>query len=810
MNNDGTIVVATGASRWETAWKNHKITWSQLVNKLKDTHRTLETVAEYRKLAVSKQDQIKDIGGFVGGFIDGGHRLAGSIKYRTLLTLDLDYADTDFWQDFTLQYQVAAALYSTHKHTPDSPRYRLVLPLDRAVSAEEYEAIGRRLAGNLGMALFDPTTFQPSRLMYWPSTSKDGQYVFETRDRIWLSADEVLGEYADWKDSSTWPVHPAQEKIRSRSQAKQGEPIEKPGLIGAFCSVHGIVGAIEKYLSDVYLPCDHMPGRYTFTGGSTSGGLVIYDDKYAYSHHSTDPAGNRLCNAFDLVRLHLHGAKDLDAEPDTPINRLPSNGAMLDLAGADPGVKQFLGAQRLTKAREVFDIEPIEEGADGGQSRAQEGSTPNNDWMEQLSTDRKGKPLETIDNILVILRHDPAMKGRLAYDEFTRQHIVKKSLPWRKIERVRDWWNNTDEAGLRHYLESVYEITAIQKIRDGLDLIMYENRFHPVKDYLGRVAWDGQSRLDELLIDYMGAEDSAYTRAATRKCLTAAVARIYEPGIKYDYVLTLVGDQGQGKSTLFRELAGVWFSDSFSGVQNKEAFEQLQGVWIMEIAELAGIRKAEVEAIKHYITKQIDSYRPAYGRVVEHYPRQSILIATTNAKQGFLRDDTGDRRFWPITTMVQEPSYNVFDDLSGAEIDQIWAEAVHRYKAGEPLYLKELEPEAKKVQEAHKVYDERVAIIAAYLEMPLPETWPHMNILERQLYLKDEEQYKTGTILRKKVCVAEIWCELFGGNFKDMNSNNTKGVHSMLTQVRGWSAYNSTLVFPIYGKHRAYVRVVKN
>lgn len=807
MKHDGQIVIATGANRFETGWKNRKINWSQLVNKLAGTFRSRETVVEYGAMTPRNRDMIKDIGGFVGGFIEGGHRLIGSIKYRTLLTLDLDNATPDVWTNVLLDFNCAAVLYSTHKHTPAAPRYRLVLPLNRQVSAEEYEALARMIAGKLGIGLFDPTTFQPSRLMYWPSTPSDGQYVCEQADLPWLDVDSVLELYLDWKDSSSWPVHPMLDKIRKRSADKQGDPRQKPGLIGAFCSTYDIEAVIGTYLEQQYVPADHMPGRYTFSGGSTSGGLVIYENLWAYSHHSTDPAGGKLCNAFDLVRLHLFSQLDTDAEADTPVNRLPSYAAMLDLAGADAGVKKHIGQRRMDSAREAFG-EVEDEPEPGNEEKGQSGDTHCDEWLGQLATDRKGKYVETIDNVLLILRNDPRLKGRIVYDVFAREVKVVKRLPWRKPKRGEEWYTDKDDAGLRHYLEKVYGLTAVQKIRDALDMLLLECSRHPVREYLDGLQWDGQNRLEEVLIDYLGAEDTPYVRAVTRKALTGAVARVMEPGCKFDYVLTLVGAQGQGKSTLFSKLAGGWFSDSFAGVNadNNKSYEQLQGTWIMEIAELAGVRKAEVEAIKHYVSKQVDSYRPAYGRRLEHYPRQNIFVATTNEALGFLRDDTGDRRFWPVPTMKQTSIYDLFTELTPAEIDQIWAEAVVRYQAGEVLHLQELEAEAKKMQEAYKVKDERVDVIAAYLDTPLPETWGNMTIHERQLYLKDEEEYKQGTVRREKVCVAEIWCELFGGTYKDMTSNNTKNIHAMLNRVQGWSYTDKSIRFSIYGKHRAYVR----
>ncbi|MFA9212971.1 MAG: hypothetical protein ACEQSR_03890 [Candidatus Methylacidiphilales bacterium] len=208
-------------------WRNKEMLWSELVEKLSETHYTAETHAEYLAAKKPRQDEIKDVGGFCGGFLTGGRRKASNVLHRQLLTLDIDFGNTSFWEDLTLIYGAAAVVYSTHKHSPDSPRLRLIMPLDRPVRPDEYEAIARRIAGVLNIELFDPTTFQPERLMYWPSTSKEAVYEFQYQDGVWLNADEILATYRDWQDSSEWPVSKRVDKILQRSMQKQGDPLEK-------------------------------------------------------------------------------------------------------------------------------------------------------------------------------------------------------------------------------------------------------------------------------------------------------------------------------------------------------------------------------------------------------------------------------------------------------------------------------------------------------------------------------------------------------------------------------------------------------
>ncbi len=746
ITHDGTLDIATGRSRKETNWKNKPWQWSALLEKLSTTHRTAETLSEYLNAKKPRQDEIKDIGGFVGGFLQGGRRKAGNVVHRQLLTLDIDYSKGNPWDDFTLMYGHAGAFYSTHKHSPDSPRLRLVIPLDRPVFSEEYEAIARRIAGNLNIEVFDPTTFQPERLMYWPSSARDAEYLFDYQDSTWLSADEVLATYHDWSDASEWPVSSRVDKLIQRSIVKQGDPLEKPGVIGAFCRTYTVHEAIERFLPDTYISCDTQD-RYTYTQGSTSGGLVVYDDKYAYSHHGTDPVSGKLCNAFDLVRLHTYGLKDEDVREGTLGNKLPSYTAMVEFAAKDVKVRLLLGQERLQEAHNDFDgidtEEPIEEA--------------NNDWLAEMDVDRKGNYYNTINNIVTILGNDPYIKGRLALNRFEQREVALKDLPWRKITPGTEYLTDKDDAAIRHYMEKTYNISNVSKTKDAMDITLTKNSFHPICDYLSKLTWDGEKRLDTLLIDYLGAEDNTYTRAVTRKTLVAAVARVFKPGIKFDYVPVLVGPQGIGKSTVIKKLGRSWYSDSFTTVQGKESFEQIQGVWLIEIGELAGLKKAEMETIKHFISKQEDRYRVAYGRRTENFPRQCIFFGTTNNRD-FLRDPTGNRRFWPIDLYVHLPTKGVFDELTSEVVDQLWAEAVMLYKDKERLYLdKDLEEQALRVQTEHSEQDERTGLIQKYLDTLLPEDWDEKSVFERRAFLAgDDELQEAGTVTKKQVCTRDM------------------------------------------------------
>lgn len=799
---DALINIATGKHRKEISWRNRQITWGTLTEKLSKTHYTAETVAEYSAANKPRQDEIKDIGGFVGGYLSRGRRKAGNVLHRSILTLDADFATKDFWLDFTVVYGCAACYYSTHKHTPAAPRYRLLILLNRTVRPDEYEALGRLIAGSIDIEVFDPTTFQPERLMYWPSTSKDGEFESGSQDGEPLDVDAMLAKYHDWQDTSEWPVSAKVDKILQRGMTKQGDPLEKPGIIGAFCRTYNIHEVIETFLNDVYEPTE-TENRYSYRAGSTAGGLVVYDDKFTYSHHGTDPTSGHLCNAFDLVRMHKFGLHDEKCHDDTPTFKRPSHELMEAFCAKDEKVKKAIGAERLQDA--AADFEGIEIADDDTP-----GVEENTDWITQLEVDKKGNYYNTISNVSIILENDPYLKGRFAFDAFARKKLVVKNTPWRKITPETKYLKDEDELNLYKYLERVYGITSKGNIKDAFDIHIDACSFHPVRDYLNGLSWDGVKRVDTLFIDYLGAEDSEYVRAVSRKALVACIARIYNPGVKFDYMLTTIGVEGVYKSTLLRKLGGRWFSDSFSFnmlSQGNKAYEQTIGSWIIEVAELSGLKNSEVEAVKHFLSKQDDSFRPAYGRNTLTVLRQWVAFGTSNNDE-FLISRTGNRRFWPVRIRVQEPVKNVVEDLTEYEVGQVWAEAIALYKKGEPLYLDNgLEMVAKSVQREHTETDARAGIVQKYLETLLPENWEELSVYERRNFIRGDELQAPGTVQRMRVCAAEIWFEALGGTEKDFTRIVAKDMNNIMREMEGWSSAEGTLKFGRYGAQRGFLRV---
>lgn len=778
---DKSLDIAFGNSRKTKVWKNKTVSWSELLDRFATTTRTSETLAEYKAMSRDEQSRRKDVGGFVGGVCNNGRR--SDIAFRSVLCLDADFADDRVWADWGTQYGNAAAVYSTHKHTPEKPRLRLVIPLSRNVTPDEYQAVGRRVAATLGIDKFDDTTYQPQRVMYWPSTSQDGQYVFEHIDGPFLDPEMVLATYHNWRDMSSWPMSSRMADVAKRAASKQKDPLEKHGLVGAFCRAYSITEAIEQFIP-TYVPCSE-PNRYTYTEGTTAAGVVVYEDKFSYSHHATDPASGQLCNAWDLVRVHLFHEKDENSDPDTPAGSRPSYKAMAQLAIKDDRVKAQLYSDRLAEAAEQF--EPLED---------------EDSWTSKLAYTEKGTLAQTIENVVRILSHDKKLAGRLAINELQHSIVALSDLPWRKTNG-QSVWADSDDSALRHYLECVYGFSGKDKILDALAIVAERGAFHPVRDYLDTCTWDGVPRVETLLVDYLGAEDTEYTRAVTRKTLAAAVARIYEPGIKFDYMLTIRGKQGIGKSALIAKLGGEWFSDTFTTMQGKEAYEQVIGVWLVEVGELAGMRKAEAETIKLFISKNADRFRPAYGRRIQEFPRQCVFIGTTNETQ-FLRDTTGNRRFWVVDT-PNDPAQDLWESLTPETVRQIWGEAVELYRAGEKLFLsRELEAEAHRVQSSYEEENPKAGIVTDYLDRLLPEGWDGMDTYSRRQWLETSAE---GTVRRKYVCTMEIYAEALCSNKGKIERYEGNEIRAILNNLPEWKYQGDTLrTFPPYGRQRFYER----
>ena len=772
--------ISFGKHRADTNWKPEYLTWDEFVDRLRKVRRTNETMAQYEKMHNITRGKTKDGPAFVGGLVRGGRRKKENVDTRSLITLDVDHADDGFLFAAELVLGgTAYVVYSTHSHRPAKPKYRLIVPVDRAMNPDEYAAVSRKLAEQIGMEYFDKTTFDVHRLMYLPSCSKDAEPALEIFEGDPMSVNDMLDEYEDWRDPLQWPRH-VDDKAQRQTAKRMGDPRNKQGIVGAFCRCYSISEAIDTFLPDVYEAVDDSMTRYTHVGSSSYGGLVVYDeDTFAYSHHESDPCSGREVNAFDLIRLHKFGKLDDRASERTNIDKLPSHTAMVAFAAQNGKVKR----ERLSELSEEFAEEPEPDSEE----------EPAVDWIEQLKTNEKtGFPLPTAKNAEIILSNGP-LKGVLAYDAFGNTEVIRKPLPWRGRERpYEDYepWLGADDRRLEHWFGKTYEIKSGTTIKNAFTEVAHLNRFHPIIEYLEDQEWDGKPRVDRLFVDYLGAANTAYVREVTRKMLIAAVKRLYEPGCKFDYMLVLVGPQGAGKSTIIQMLALRWFSDSLKTFDTKEAGEHLQSAWIFEFGELAGMTKTEVDEIKQFVTKRSDKYRVAYDRVITDFPRKCVFFGTTN-NWNFLKDPTGNRRFWPVSVEPDKRTKSVFIDLTEYEIGQIWAEVLQAYRAGEELTLsREVDREAGRIQGLHFEEDPRVGLIQEWLETPI----------------EDDFGQATGKF-RDRVCASQIWAECLHNKTGSIRPWEAREICDILRRIPGWRERKNKARIPGYGVQNVFDRV---
>lgn len=308
-----------------------------------------------------------------------------------------------------------------------------------------------------------------------------------------------------------------------------------------------------------------------------------------------------------------------------------------------------------------------------------------------LARSDKGVVLGCVSNLIIIFGHDPALAGLLAFDEFTSSPVIMRAAP-SPLDDVPPipgpyprCWTGADVAHIQSYLQRVWTRQAKrQETEDAMLALATVKRFHPVRDWLDSLVWDGTDRLDGWLSDAFGAPLDRYHAAVGARFLIAAVRRVRQPGCKFDYMPILEGGQGIGKSKTIRNLfSAPWFSDSLpAALQSADAALGLQGAWVVEFGEIEQIIRTEVEIIKAFLSRAVDRFRAPYGRSFQTYPRQSVLIGTTN-ETGYLRDSSGNRRFWPVQCQFAD------DAWVAQNRTQLFAEAAAREAAGEDHWLHE-------------------------------------------------------------------------------------------------------------------------
>lgn len=816
MRPNATYTIAVGRSRTDTEWHNKQVTWHELKMLLRH-RRTDCTLAAYQAMPKAEQGRIKDVGGFVGGELKAdGRRTADNIKCRTLLTLDVDHAKelpTHITSNFAL------IVYTTHSHTPEAPRYRVVAPLSRPCDEIEYQAIAHKMAEGIGLDIVDMTSCEPSRLMYWAAAPKDAEVYYFQQDGEPVNVDKVLATYkGKYADPTQWPGVAKVGRPRStpRGEAsKLEDPRKKQNIVGAWCRTYDCIDVIEHDLPNKYKPAGF--NRYTYIGASSWGGMCIYDNgTFCYSFHESDPIGGQLLNSWDLYRLTHFAHLDEAAASTTRSDRLPSYNAMMQHALDIPEVRKDYIAHRT----DINDWEDVGFSFADTTLPQSNNEEEDNDWLSDLATDAKGNIANTLANYALILKNDPkAIKGKVVYDEFRGEKRVIGQLPWDRAQGAS--WTDADTACLALYMDRTYQLRSKDYLTFMLDAVMQGNDFrsNAVQSFIEQAQWDGLPRLDTLFIKYLGAEDNPYNRLITRKSILACVARAYQPGIKYDQITVLVGSQGIGKSSILSRLAGggELFMDSFTmDARNNKMQESVRGAWIIEIPELEGFYKQDMNVIKSFVSKQSDTYRPAYGREQIKVLRTCVFFATTN-EGDFLRDSSGNRRFWIV--QCGQPKAPL-SELTPSEVAQVWAEAKTLWDNGkERLYLSA--EESKQLIEMQRGYDidnDLLGELQAFLDMPIPDNWEKFQKMERREYFNAvragsiyyrRTEYggvrTEGVMQRNEISAVEVLNEFFCEE-NGRGNVQTRKANTLLRKLDGWQEVGRKRLTGGYGTQKYFVR----
>lgn len=784
--------------------RNRSDSWPVFKRIFKNPVKTPEKLSQYNKLSDKEQIELKSVNGwFYRTQVAGKKRNRRSGMPSNLITLDKDYATPDFVEMLRLGLVLPELEYFVHssrRHTPEKPRLRMVFPLKTPLSKEDYSAASRILAQKIdaAMEMVDKVSFRPAQMMFKPTISSDSEYVFiENSGELydWEAENDAWG---DWHDISILPKC-AGENLRETSD-KAEDPTEKQGMVGDFCRAYTIPEAIDAFS----LPYEESgdSDRYTFTGGTTSNGMQVYDDGlFCYSHHGSDPACDQLLNAFDLVRIHKFAALDDDVDDEAPQSQRPSWKAMQELLRTDPAYIKAVAASHYdqtamfddmlddTDATETEDTTTLSLSGEGTDPEIEDilgtpkimlpkqarGVAVDPDWFSKLEIDpRSGTILSTVANITAIIQNDPRMRGVIEHNEFIRRVVTRRPLNSR-LQMIRqtkirnpiggDPLEDINYVKLRIILESAngtgkvgYGLKVTDRdLKGAVEATAEHWPFHPIQDLLTATQHDGLKRLETVFIRYLGCPDDDYHREVAVKWFVAGVARTFEPGHKFDYAAILEGAQGVRKSTFIQVCAMGFFGELKADFHDeKRLVEQMQNCFVMELPELSNFNRSSVEDMKSFIAATENHVRMSYDHQPKLFRRQCIFMGSTN-KETYLLDDTGNRRFWPIKVMVEK----IDIDSLRREIAQIWAEAVEVYRAmraeqptGDlPLYLtsqraQEIALEAQENRRQHTEADGYVELLGPWLDTP---------------YAPDPMEPDV-TVMHNIVTTTDIWNRLLGNN----------------------------------------------
>ena len=868
-------------------------------NKVK---RTREKYSEYSNADKMTKLQIKDVGGFIGGETEGNKRINGIKIMRQLLTLDIDTKESNVLLYLKRNVDFYCIVHTTHSHNKDENRYRIIAPLTREVNADEYEALGRRIAYQIEntqteswKGLFDETTFQANRLMFLPSASADGEYICELLNLDMLAdkqeiikVDEILDQYLDKNDIYEWfkPEKTNTEQIGKNALANKN-PLKAKGLVGAFNRTYSIPQVIDKFLSDIYRR--ERNGRYTYVDGdSHGGGMALNNDTIFYSHHGTDPANLFYRSAFDLVRIHLFGNYDNQFTPEKEMDekyleKTDSFKRMIEFARTIPEVVEHSESNIATRRRleeqykyvdEIFSDNETEE-KDQIEEKHQESSESSSESSNPVEEKKKppnkavspkgkkthessggkktsgaektekketkkpkvddNKWLVKLDGLkskmakLDIIFSNDRICGNLFYFDTFRDNICFNRKPhWRRYFKEGQALEDKDMAHIRVHLDKVFDIRGEKAIDDAVVVDSDKIQKNKVIDWFDSLTWDGKERIEYFFYDYFKTPLNPFTRVAFKHWLVGAISRIYEAGAPMDLVLIIKGKQGIGKSLFFKRLATFDFNKPGEHLYSdtkidfhkaKDSYEQLEGIWIFEWKELAGMNMSDQESIKAFVDKTEDKFRRSYGRRNVEIKRRVAFGGSTNDTSP-LRDRTGNRRFLVMDAGLKQNECYIKDPTKFSQKyrDQLLAEAIHLHKTGYDIFQWSAEELQwwEKSNESNLTENDFVGRIQSYLDMKRPQNWYSMSQTAMYYYMEKynfnlnqngDINYDPNSLETvDKVCIQELWHIALGQKDLTINRYHRDLIYQAV-DVLGWRIEKKKqLRFGIFGQQRPIMR----
>lgn len=704
----------TAKSGNTTKWQHERLSLRKVIKRFADVTDVNITTDEYHNMTTSQKANVKlKNPAFFGGYFEG-KRSSHTIEKRGIIALDIDRKfDSDMHTHILNATPYSFYIYESLSSLPDHKKYRVIFFLDEDIAASAYEPVTRALAADIGLIDYvDHTCYRKAQLMYLPAYLSDHDEplnMFAHNEEDIVNVAEILDSFEDITDQKEWARASDEGAIASSIEMQLGDPRDKAGIVGQFCS---FVGDIHNAITMFELPYERESEmRYSYTGGESANGFVVYDDEqHCYSNHETDPAaqGGHSLNAWDLVRVHLFGEQDTK-DNYVDATRAPSYKALVEYISDHKEFKavrqQAIADKALASVlddisdEDVFD-EFLEEDVTKKSKRSKTGKKSKRRTFtvkgKELEFDvrksqaeamgqfllnspdldiikEKGVPRSTARNLATILLKSPYFKNRIVFDEFARSVVYLGRKVWGGLPE----WSDADTTELRLWCEGWGMQFSKGEVDDVVIAAAKRCTINSLHDFFDNELpeWDKTPRIDTLFADCLGAEENEDNALIARKTLLGGLERALNTDrSKVQTVTVLQGAQGIKKSTFWEKLCPVpaWFADSKINIGHKDGYSVLAGSFIIELGELASLKRADRDEIKNFISADSDKYRPSYARYDSVFNRHNIFVGSVNDNE-FLSDPTGNRRFKVVACAGGKDVYEV---MTQDYVLQLWAEAM--------------------------------------------------------------------------------------------------------------------------------------